>query len=107
MRVRIFVYLMMLIISGCGSEREVEPKAPVPTPTKTPGPGGQTSFADVQSITVDYCQRCHSTSQFLKSEAAWRGSEAQARVSGNTMPPPGTAEARNLSAADRAVLANF
>ena len=106
MRFGIFVYLLF-VFSGCGSEREVEPKAPVPNPTKTPSPGGDTSFADVQAITKDYCQRCHSTSQFLKSEAAWRGSEAQTRVSNNSMPPPGTAEARNLPAADRAILANF
>ena len=100
---------ILLTVWGCGSQREVEPKAPVPVPTvqPTPGPGGQTSFADVQAITKDYCLRCHSTAPFLQSEAGWKGSQAKTRVSNQSMPPPGTAEARNLSATDRQKLVSF
>lgn len=102
-------FLGMFAISfwGCGSEREVEPKTPLPTPKPTPGPGGETDFTDVQAITSQFCVRCHSTSQFLKSETAWRSSEAKARVGNSSMPPPATNEARNITAADRAVLVNF
>jgi hypothetical protein len=106
---RLTVYFLLIIfLWGCGSQREVEPKAPVPQPQPTviPQPG-QKSFADIQAITSASCLRCHTASQFLKSEAAWRGSEAKNRVSNNSMPPPGTPEARNLTPADRATLVSF
>lgn len=98
---------LILTLWGCGSERQIEPKTPVPQPTTKPGPGGEITFAEVQAVTDASCKRCHSTSQFLKSEAAWRASEAKARVSAGSMPPPSTPEARNISADDKATLINF
>ncbi len=106
MRAILFFLFPMFALVGCGSQREVEPKAPIPQPTGQPNPGS-TSFADVQKITTDYCLRCHTTSQFLKSEAGWRGSAAKERLSNNSMPPAGTPEARNLSQADRNKLIAF
>jgi len=99
----------LIFLWGCGSEREIEPKVPVPVPTQTPNPnpGGGTTFADVQAITQTSCVRCHASDGFLKTEAGWRGSAAKTRVSNSSMPPAGTAEARGLSAADRAKLAGF
>lgn len=93
------------LFMGCGSQREVEPKAPFPdTGPSEPGASG---FAEVQAVTTQYCLRCHSTSQFLKTEKAWDASEAKARLTARTMPPAGTNESKSLSDADRSFLISF
>lgn len=102
-----FILGMTFLLWGCGSERQIEPKTPVPVPTIKPTPGGEVTFSDVQAVTQVSCQRCHSTSQFLKSEAAWKASDAKNRVQSGAMPPPGTPEARNITAADKATLLSF
>lgn len=109
MRLILFFAIQMFasVLGGCGSQREVEPKTPVPQPTAGPSPGGPIAFAEVQKLTTDYCLRCHTTSQFLKTEDAWRQSAAKTRLSNQSMPPPGTPEARNLTAADRQKLISF
>lgn len=100
------LFYVVLFVGGCGSERQIEPKAPIPSPTQTPLPGG-IQFSQVQGITGTYCLRCHSTSQFLKSEQAWRSSDARARLTARTMPQAGSAESKNLSDADRGLLISF
>jgi hypothetical protein len=102
---RLFLLILLLLSNGCGSRREVD--GPTPQPTVKPTPGGDISFQDVQAITSQFCIRCHTTSQFLKSETAWRASEAKQRVSNGSMPAAGSAEARAITAADRGVLVNF
>lgn len=103
--------LSFFIAVGCGApEREVTPKPsfPAPIPSPAPDPGGQDiSFAEVQPIIQASCARCHASDGFIKSEAAWRGSAARTRTANSSMPPPGTAEARGLSAADRQKLVSF
>jgi uncharacterized membrane protein len=89
---------------GCGSQRELEPKTPIP---ESPGQPSGKDFAQVTAITNQYCLRCHSTSPFLKSEAAWDASEAKARLTARSMPPGGTNEAKNLSDKDRSFLISF
>lgn len=104
---RIMLICVTLIFVSCGApQREVEiPSTPVPVPTPTPG--GQVSFADVQAVTKVSCLRCHASDGFLKTEAAWRGSPAKTRLTNNSMPPPGTAEARGLSGELRSFLITF
>lgn len=99
--------IIYVLLGGCGTSREVDPKTPnSPAPGPSPSPGGS-DFSEVTEITDGSCKRCHSTSQFLKSEAAWDASEAKERLTARTMPPAGTNEAKNLSDADRAFLIAF
>lgn len=106
--VKVYRFLFCcFLLSACGSERQVEPKVPPVQKPPVEIPKGEIKFADVQAITDVSCKRCHVSDQFLKNETSWRGSVAKTRVGNNSMPPPGTAEARNITAADRAILTSF
>ena len=99
------LYLIaVLFLGACGGTEAAPPLAP---PDLPPDDGTPLSFTDVSKITKIYCLPCHASSPYFKTEAAFRASQAQERAGNRSMPPQVSAEAANLSDADRARLVAF
>jgi|SRR6478609_3121538 len=102
-----FLLAIVFLIVSCGGpapQQQAQQPIPGPTPTPTPQPGGKTSFADAQSIMKNYCNDCHATAAFTKTEQALIASSAKSRVQNSTMPPP---YASQMSAGDKTKFLGF
>jgi hypothetical protein len=109
---KLIMALLMVLTTSCGVEstRGAYTPAPAPSPTPTPQPGGDKSAEFVTKalpIIKKSCLGCHSSDAFTQSLAGWQGSKAKAEVSSSDMPPPSSAAAKAITAADRAVLTSF
>ena len=102
------VLLLLVWVAACGSERSIEPKtAEAPPPQGPVEPGSVLSFNEVLPIMTTSCKPCHASDAFLKSSTGWFASAAPKRVANNSMPPPASTAAKNLSDLDRGKLLNF
>ena len=86
-----------MVLASCGREPHVVTRYvenPTP-PVVNPGTGGGTSdvtYAEMQTLLVEYCVACHSNSPFMQSEGQLLSSSAKDRVWSRTMPPSNAAK---------------
>jgi hypothetical protein len=102
--IKAFMLLLSVLFFGCGSDDNGYKK-------KGGGnlPTDQVWTGSIKPILDKHCKRCHSTSAFIFSGAAYKGSSAKQRIAStsNPMPPIGSGEAASLTQQQRSVLINY
>lgn len=98
-------YLFFLVIVACGIEPSNETVV-----VQEEGVGGdieQQFIVEIKPLTDRFCLKCHSSSSFLQSGAAFKASSSQTRIKSGNMPQVGSAEASAFDAVSRDKLLNF
>ncbi len=119
----VFVGLTMLLIFGCGRETKVIEYVPAPgggsgnpgsgsgdgTPGDPGSPGNpgntQISYGEMQAFLDNYCASCHSSSPFIQSERALRGSDTRNQLWSKRMPPSNAS--KQLPEEERQLMLSF
>ena len=98
------ILAMMLMLSACGKDETVVERYTDP-PSPGPGPGPDVdppSYAEMQQLLVQHCEKCHASAQFMQSESALRASSVKEQIWSNRMPKGST-----LPAEDKASMLAF
>ena len=77
--------LLNLLLAGCG--KDSSDPAPPPSPPVVLQPGAKLSYQQMQGLMNQYCKSCHTSDNFIASEAGLKGSKAQVRLTNKSMPP--------------------
>jgi hypothetical protein len=95
-----YLFLTCFLAVSCGSDKK-EKKVIKSSPTD------KTWTAEIKPILKARCVRCHASSEFISSGAAYKRSGASKRVASGNMPPVGSGEAASMTAAEKTTLINY